>query len=366
MSSFSSYWLIYLLPIGFIVGFLTERISLKNAAPYLMGPLAWNTSVKVICSTISWVYLIHSEADLICLISSITTRLVGNDSCAEDQFMKALLRLFLKSGVFSLAARFGMALQPVGLTGGIATGKSTVSSLLRIKTNGKNNAFAVIDVDSIAHDILEPGKMKEDCGYDRVVDAFISHDILEQSDTSSSRAPIDRRKLGDIIFRDPFQRRILNKITHPLISKIMMKQIVRESFKTSTSSTSIVAVDVPLLFEIGLKMKLLFGIKFLVACSPDIQLQRLMDRNKDLTKEQCQDRVASQIPIAEKVKMADIVIYNNGSYEELQSEVERARDEIIARTHGFMGISLINVLMALNIFVTLLYASILAKLKSSN
>jgi dephospho-CoA kinase len=364
MSSFASYWLIYLLPVGFLIGFLTERISLKNAAPYLMGPLAWNTTVKVICATVSWVYLIHSEADISCLMSSSMT--AGNDSCVENQVLQSLLRLFVKSGIICLAARFGMALQPVGLTGGIATGKSTVSSLLRTKThpNDIHNAFAVIDVDSIAHDILEPGKMKEDCGYDRVVDAFTGHEIFQQSD--SSRPPIDRRKLGDIIFRDPIQRRMLNKITHPLISKIMMKQIVKESYKVSSSGTSIVAVDVPLLFEIGLKMKILFGIKFVVACSPEIQLQRLMERNKDLTKEQCEERIASQIPVSEKVKMADIVIYNNGTYEELQSEVERARDEIIARTHGFMGISLIKVLMALNLFVTLLYASFLAKLKSTN
>ena len=97
---------------------------------------------------------------------------------------------------------------------------------------------------------------------------------------------------------------------------------------------------IPLLYEIGFKMRLLFGIKVVVACDTDTQLKRLMERNKDLTKQQCLQRINSQIPVTEKVKMADIVIWNNGSFDELRLRVENARQEIIHRSRAFFGITL--------------------------
>jgi len=246
--------------------------------------------------------------------------------------------LFTRCALFYTGATLGATLQPVGLTGGIACGKSSVSKLLREPSKEiSKDAFAVIDVDAIAHDILVPGQMGVDCGYKRVVNAFCGDDIFVES--NEEVPSIDRRKLGDIIFRDTGKRRALNRITHPLISRIMMKQIVREGFHPSNADTSIVSVDIPLLYEVGLVMRLLFGIKVVVACNEDVQLQRLMERNKDLTKEQCQDRVKSQIPVTKKAQMADIVIWNNGSMDDLLLQVEDVRKEVLTRSHAFLGVT---------------------------
>ena len=355
-------WILSVPIIGFCAGLVTERLSVQNFAPNLMGSLTWNTTVKVTSATVSWLYFIHSEANVLCLLASVTL-LSRDSSCMEEveDFVGPLFRVFLKSSIFCFAARLGIALQPVGLTGGIATGKSTVSSILQRNTRRLKNAFIVIDVDSIAHDVLEPGKMGEDCGYKQVVDAFTECDILEKSGSSITHPLIDRRKLGDVIFRDPLKRRMLNKITHPLISKIMMKKIIKEGCSFSSSKSSVVAVDIPLLFEIGLKMRILFGIKVVVACSPDVQLRRLMNRNKDLTNTQCEERISSQIPVAEKVQRADIIINNNGTLKDLEIEVERARDEIISRKQGLLGISLVKIITTLNAVTALLYAFYLVK-----
>jgi dephospho-CoA kinase len=251
------------------------------------------------------------------------------------------LILFTRSALFYTGARLGATLQPVGLTGGIACGKSSVSKLLREPSKAiSKDAFAVIDVDAIAHDILVQGKMGVDCGYKRVVNAFSGDDIFVESNEEVHVPSIDRRKLGDVIFRDTGKRRALNRITHPLISRIMIKQIVREGFRPSNSDTSIVSVDIPLLYEVGLVMRLLFGIKVVVACNEDVQLHRLMERNKDLTKEQCQDRIKSQIPVTKKAQMADIVIWNNGTMDDLLLQVEDVRKEVLTRSHAFFGVTL--------------------------
>jgi dephospho-CoA kinase len=120
----------------------------------------------------------------------------------------------------------------------------------------------------------------------------------------------------------------------------MFKQIIREGIVPSLKNTSIVAVDIPLLFEVGLQMKLLFGIKIVVGCDENIQLERLTVRNKDLTREQCESRIQSQIPIHQKANMADIVIWNNGTMNDLMLQVETARREVINRSHAFGGFTL--------------------------
>ena len=275
------------------------------------------------------------------------------DTCGTVDGIKLTFILVLRCILFYVGAKLGSTLQPVGLTGGIACGKSTVSMLLRDASKKiTQDAFVVIDVDAIAHDILVPGEMGTDCGYKRVVNAFSGQDIFVTSDADAIDAPIDRRKLGDIIFRDPTKRRALNGITHPLISKIMIKLIVREGLSPSMKDTSIVSVDIPLLFEVGLKMRILFGIKVVVACDEDLQLKRLMERNKDLTREQCEQRIKSQIPVSDKAKMADIVIWNSGTMDDLVLQVENARREVLNRSHAFMGISLAKVIAVGGILTT--------------
>jgi len=261
--------------------------------------------------------------------------------------------------IYTTGIKIGQALQPVGLTGGIATGKSTVSRLLQQQSTSDADAkkdtdeveFVIIDVDGIAHDILLP--TYNDSVYKRLVDEF-GTDILMRDETASgsggkdtTRRPlIDRRKLGDVVFKDRSKRRKLNSITHPKIIKIMMKRILYEGlnlgmFMIPSSSNNnkktkrkrkarrVVCVDIPLLFEGGLPMKLLFGSAIIVvSCNPTLQLQRLQSRNTDLTLDQCKERIASQIPIEKKAKLAHYVIVNNGSLKSLQKEVEEVKLQV--------------------------------------
>ena len=242
----------------------------------------------------------------------------------------------------------GTASQPVGLTGGIATGKSTVSHLLSLQETttatkeeqqqpGSSTDFIIIDVDGIAHDILLPNKLGRDSVYHLLVAQF-GTGILEDTKDEDSRCSnnmiplIDRRKLGDIVFQDRQKRKILNSITHPKIIKLMLQRILWEGL--NPSKRQVVCVDIPLLFEGGLPMKMLFGTIVVVTCSPDVQLKRLHKRNSDLTLEQCRQRIASQIPVEEKAREAHVVIRNDGDFNELKNEVARVKDKLASIVIG--------------------------------
>jgi dephospho-CoA kinase len=219
----------------------------------------------------------------------------------------------------------------------------------------EEGSFYILDTDSIGHEILLPPAIlaggggedvtqtftvnANDSVYPDILDAFgdpelDNHNILDENGL------IDRRKLGGIIFEDPSQRNILNRITHPRILLVMLRRILSGIF---LSHHDVVCVDVPLLFEKG-QLRWLFGLTIVVACSPSIQLQRLKSRNPDLTEQQCRDRIASQIAIEKKVAMADICIMNNGDMDALAEEVERVRREVMARMYG-IGMSLLQMLL---------------------
>jgi dephospho-CoA kinase len=178
--------------------------------------------------------------------------------------------------------------------------------------------------------------MVQDSVYDDIVEAFREEDILV--DSFQDPCPIDRRKLGAKI--TPEKRRLLNRITHPRIIYIMIKRLV---YGTCLSNKDVTCADVPLLFESG-KLRYLFGLTVVVACEPELQLERLQKRNTDLTPQQCKDRIASQMQIEKKVKLANLVIHNNGSLEELKEEVERVREEVMHRVYG-VGLSLLQLLV---------------------
>lgn len=227
--------------------------------------------------------------------------------------------------LFLVGVIIGTAIQPVGLTGGIATGKSTVSSLLK---QDKEDSFVIIDVDGIAHDILLPNKLGSDSVYNQLVAEF-GRGILSTEEKETNLPNIDRRKLGDIVFRDKQKRRKLNSITHPKIIKIMLKRILLEGLNLNsslwgktTNRRRVVCVDIPLLFEGGLPMRLLFGTIIVVACKPDLQLERLHKRNPDLTLEQCRQRIASQIPVEKKAAKAHYVIQNDEDLKSLKYQVQ--------------------------------------------
>lgn len=361
---------ILLLCSGFVIGVSTERLALHSLLPHVFSYKLWNTTVKLTIAFGVWEYLIFlqlgdgSSFGSNCIlptasnyISNMRTEkdsLENENVCNALDGSKVLFALILRCVIFCVSARFGSTLQPAGITGSIACGKSSVCKLLRETSRGnKTDACSIIDLDKISHEILVPGNWGRDNCYKRVVEAFSGEDIFDETSSENPRVSqihINRTKLGDIIFPDHIKRRRLNGIMHPVISKIMMKEIVREGYNPETA---IVAAEVPLLFEIGLKMRVLFGIKVVIACSPEVQLDRLMQRNSDLTKEQCQSRIDTQMPISIKVKFADIVIWNNGTLEELEAEVEKARVDILNRMHGYSGITLVRTIAAACILVSI-------------
>ncbi|HWO55724.1 dephospho-CoA kinase [Paenibacillus sp. FSL M7-1455] len=188
----------------------------------------------------------------------------------------------------------------IGLTGGIATGKSTVSALL------VNKGALLVDADAIAREVMLPGHPV----LAAVAEHFGQAVILEDG-------TLDRKKLGDIVFRDPTQRKALNDITHPAIRKEIrgrMDDLQREH------PDKLVVVDIPLLYESGLEH--MFERVMVVYAPEHVQLERLMRRNQ-LTAEEAAARIRSQMDIEEKKRKADIVIDNSGDAEETERQVDR-------------------------------------------
>lgn len=186
----------------------------------------------------------------------------------------------------------------LGLTGGIATGKSTVTGMLR------ERGIPVIDADQIARDVVEPGKP----AYEAIV-AHFGREIL------LSDGQIDRKKLGEIVFSDETERQKLNAIVHPEVRRVM-----REEAETAEKNgASIVFMDIPLLFESKLQHMV---DKVVVVYAPaHMQLARMMERD-ELQEEQAQKRLRAQFPIDQKKADADFLIDNSGSREEAERQVE--------------------------------------------
>lgn len=185
----------------------------------------------------------------------------------------------------------------IGLTGGIASGKSTVSNMIR------NLGFEVIDADIAARKVVEPGEP----AYFKIVESFGEHILTEDG-------RIDRPKLGSIIFQNEEKRLLLNSIVHPAVRKLMMdekEEILRKGARA-------VFLDIPLLFES--KLTYMVDRIILVYVDEKTQLKRLMDRN-GFTEKEATDRIRSQMPLKEKVALADAVIDNNGTLEETREQL---------------------------------------------
>ena len=185
----------------------------------------------------------------------------------------------------------------IGLTGGIASGKSTVSNML------KEMDITVIDADVEARLAVEKGEP----AYQKIVAEF-GQDILLPN------GEIDRQKLGSIIFHNAEKRQLLNGMVHPEVRKRMKDQA--EAAKER--GEQVIVLDIPLLFE----SKLTFMVEktILVFVDRAVQLQRLMERN-NLTREDAEARVTSQMPLSEKVELSDAVINNNGTVEETREQL---------------------------------------------
>lgn len=192
----------------------------------------------------------------------------------------------------------------LGLTGGIASGKSTADVFFREKQ------IPVIDCDQIAHDILNKGEK----GYELVLKQF-GMNILK-SDQS-----INRSALGQIVFDDEKKLETLNRITHPLIFQEIQAKIALNN----PSKNSLVVVDAPVLFEANGQKYCDFTL--LIAIPESLQMKRLMLRDR-LSKGAALKRIRSQMPLSQKEKLADFVINNTGTKQDLKSKLEQLLLEI--------------------------------------
>jgi dephospho-CoA kinase len=193
----------------------------------------------------------------------------------------------------------------VGLTGGIACGKSTVAGIFV-----KNGAH-LIDFDRLAHKVQEPGKP----AWQSVVDYFGKEILLPDK-------KIDRLKLGNIVFADKNKINKLNKMVHPFVYREWQARLQKLCKK---EKRAIVLSDIPLLFE-GKKQHL-FDLTMLVLIAPEEQIHRLMARNH-ISREEADKRLKSQMPIRKKLTLADIVIDNSGSISETKKIVNKIWREL--------------------------------------
>lgn len=196
----------------------------------------------------------------------------------------------------------------VGLTGGIASGKSTVARMLVEK------GAILIDFDELAHALEMPGGRV----WQEIVEHFGEGILLPDR-------RIDRIKLGTIVFSDPQKREVLNRIVHPAVFAEWQKRL-REIEKAGKDA--IVLSDIPLLIEAGLKP--MVDLVLLVHIPPEEQIQRLMERN-GFTRGEAERRVAAQMSIDEKVRYADILISNEGTRENMGMVVDEVWEKLKER-----------------------------------
>jgi dephospho-CoA kinase len=187
----------------------------------------------------------------------------------------------------------------IGLTGGIASGKSTVGRML------SEQHFPVIDTDKLAREVVEPGKpaLKE------LVKVF-GTEILRDDKT------LDRQRMLEMMLTDAGTRQLVENIIHPYVFK-RMDQILQQ---LAASGNNIVIVEVPLLFEIGWQN--FFDYVFSVVAPEPICIKRLAER-KQMSVDMASRWIATQIPQEVKAKRSDYVIHNNAGLDELQIQVNR-------------------------------------------
>lgn len=187
----------------------------------------------------------------------------------------------------------------IGLTGSIASGKSTVAQMLA------SYELPIVDADKVARQVVEPGSET----LAKIAEAF-GADVIAPDGT------MDRAKVGAIIFHDESQRTVLNGIIHPAIRAEMLRQ--RDEHLANGAAH--VVMDIPLLFESKLQH---FVEKILVvSVNEEVQLARLIERNQ-LTEDEARARIATQIAVTEKETGADAVIYNNGTVEQSAAQLEQ-------------------------------------------
>lgn len=190
----------------------------------------------------------------------------------------------------------------IGLTGGIGTGKSTVSQIL------KDRGFSVIDLDVISHEVIEFSSVVE-----KIVQNF-GREVLDENEDGN--CTISREKLGKIIFADKEKRLALNSIMHPEILKVMHKKIL----ECKSEKNKIIFVEVQLLFEVQWEKE--FDYILLVAAKRDMQVRRVLERDKR-SEEEAWNIINSQMSLDEKREKSDFVIENDGNMDDLNKKVDK-------------------------------------------
>jgi dephospho-CoA kinase len=199
----------------------------------------------------------------------------------------------------------------VGLTGGIATGKSTVSAMLQAL------GCVIIDADQLARQVVEPGQP----AYEAIVEAF-GRGVLRPDGS------IDRRALGAIVFADPAARRRLEAITHPRIRERLAARLAELE---ASDFEGIVVFDAPVMIESGIHRTM----DRLVVVVADEAAQRARQRRRDgATDAEAASRIASQMPLAEKAKLAHYVIDNSGDLAATRGRVEDVHRALLADLHA--------------------------------
>jgi len=195
-------------------------------------------------------------------------------------------------------------IKAIGLTGGIATGKSTVSAIL-------SDRAAIVDADRLAREIVEPGKE----AWREIVELF-GREALREDET------LDRAYLRQIVFQDPAIRKRLEGITHPRIRALARERIVERS-----RDHEFVIYDAPLLFEAKIHHWLRPVI--LVACARAVQEQRLRQRD-GLDDDAIERHLKAQMPLKEKRRLSDFVVENDGTLADLENAVATVWEDVVA------------------------------------
>ena len=194
----------------------------------------------------------------------------------------------------------------IGLTGGIASGKSTVTSYL------KEKGYPVIDADRVVHDLQVPGGALY-----RVLVEHFGREILDES------GELDRAVLGQRIFSNPRERDWSNRVQGQLI-----REALADARDRQATQSGLFFMDIPLLIEQGYEGW--FEAVWLVAVSKETQLKRLMERNH-LSEVEAQERIVSQMPLEVKKNHADLVLDNNGDLAALYAQLNAALEQLERR-----------------------------------
>jgi dephospho-CoA kinase len=200
----------------------------------------------------------------------------------------------------------------VGLTGGIGSGKTTVARMLEAR------GAVVFDADLLARDAIAPGTP----GHDAVVERFGPHVLAPGGD-------IDREALASIVFVDAAARRDLEAIVHPEV-----RRLFAEALEAYRDTDEVVVFSAPLLVETG--MHTAFEVLVVVSAPVQAQVDRLL-RDRGMSEAAIRSRIQAQMPLEDKAAVADILIDNEGTLEELEGQVDRVWADLRARAAARVG-----------------------------